>query len=116
MNWQPRRALSCYALTFQGNILSVTCQCRILTRVRRTTTRSSVLVSTFNRISMEDKMSDKLINPFNYPSVAALNLTVELIRVGKMSSPSEAANSVITIRNILKEEKQAAMEKTDKEQ
>ncbi|CAM6965965.1 Uncharacterised protein [Escherichia coli] len=33
-----------------------------------------------------------------------------------MSSPSEAANSVITIRNILKEEKQAAMEKTDKEQ
>ncbi|BDI50682.1 hypothetical protein CUX00_004730 [Escherichia coli] len=32
-------------------------------------------------------MSDKLINPFTYPSVAALNLTVELIRVGKMSSP-----------------------------
>ncbi|WP_413172291.1 hypothetical protein [Escherichia coli] len=49
-------------------------------------------------------MSDKLINPFTYPSVAALNLTVELIRAGKMSSPSEAANSVITIRNILKEE------------
>ncbi|EOZ5926913.1 hypothetical protein ACQULU_004764, partial [Escherichia coli] len=68
------------------------------------------------RTSMEDKMSDKLINPFTYPSVAALNLTVELIRAGKMSSPSEAANSVITIRNILKEEKQAAMEKTDKEQ
>ncbi|HBA2650206.1 hypothetical protein HVY26_14310 [Escherichia coli] len=61
-------------------------------------------------------MSDKLINPFTYPSVAALNLTVELIRAGKMSSTSEAANSVITIRNILKEEKQAAMEKTDKEQ
>lgn len=33
-------------------------------------------------------MSDKLINPFTYPSVAALNLTVELIRAGKMSSPS----------------------------
>ncbi|HFG3511017.1 TPA: hypothetical protein ACGGLE_004079 [Escherichia coli] len=36
MNQQPRRALSRYALTFQGNILSVNCQCRILTRVRRT--------------------------------------------------------------------------------
>ncbi|HIB9966373.1 TPA: hypothetical protein ACWZIU_005142, partial [Escherichia coli] len=33
---QFRRALSRYALTFQGHILSVNCQCRILTRVRRT--------------------------------------------------------------------------------
>ncbi|EFN4015814.1 hypothetical protein FVU16_08775 [Escherichia coli] len=31
-----RRALSRYALTFQGYILSVNCQCRMLTRVRRT--------------------------------------------------------------------------------
>ncbi|HAH3436514.1 TPA: hypothetical protein GF185_09370 [Escherichia coli] len=37
-----RRALSRYALTFQGNILSVNCQCRILIRVRRTTTRCHV--------------------------------------------------------------------------
>ncbi|MXE22102.1 hypothetical protein FQZ41_02335 [Escherichia coli] len=36
MNHQPRRALPCYALTFQGYILSVNCQCRMLTRVRRT--------------------------------------------------------------------------------
>ncbi|EEY9366544.1 hypothetical protein DFY39_24170, partial [Escherichia coli] len=43
-----RRTLSCYALTFQGNILSVNCQCRILIRVRRTTTRSPVLVSISN--------------------------------------------------------------------
>lgn len=61
-------------------------------------------------------MSDKLINSFVCPSVAALNLTVELIRAGKMSSPSDAANSVITIRNILEKEKQASMEKTDEEQ
>ena len=43
-----RRALSRYALTFQGYILSVNCQCRILIRVRRTTTRCRVLVSIFN--------------------------------------------------------------------
>ncbi|EPT6587603.1 hypothetical protein ACVQ2Z_004999, partial [Escherichia coli] len=36
MNQQPRRALSRYALTFQRNILSVNCQCRMFTRVRRT--------------------------------------------------------------------------------
>ncbi|ANE67975.1 hypothetical protein HH643_004357 [Escherichia coli] len=45
---QFRRALSCYALTFQGKSLSVNCQYRILIRVRRTTTRDSVLVSIFN--------------------------------------------------------------------
>ncbi len=39
---QFRRALSRYALTFQGYILSVNCQCRILIRVRRTTTRCHV--------------------------------------------------------------------------
>ncbi|EGO8676949.1 hypothetical protein EER57_002966 [Escherichia coli] len=37
-----RRALSCYALTFQGNILSANCQCRILIRVRRTRSTSPV--------------------------------------------------------------------------
>ncbi|EFH9082783.1 hypothetical protein GFB22_24180 [Escherichia coli] len=36
MNQQPRRALSRYALTFQGYILSVNCQCWMLTRVRCT--------------------------------------------------------------------------------
>ncbi len=39
---QPRRALSRYALTFQRNILSVNCQCRMLTRVRRTHSTSPV--------------------------------------------------------------------------
>ncbi len=29
MNQLPRRALSRYGLTFQGNILSVNCQCRM---------------------------------------------------------------------------------------
>ncbi|EFA4765544.1 hypothetical protein H5Z35_004376 [Escherichia coli] len=48
MNQQLRRALSRYALTLQGYILSVNCQCRILIRVRRTTTRCRVLVSIFN--------------------------------------------------------------------
>ncbi|NWP12890.1 hypothetical protein GZA09_13355, partial [Escherichia coli] len=37
-----RRTLSCYALTFQGYILSVNCQCRMLTRVRRTHSTSPV--------------------------------------------------------------------------
>ncbi|EOK9022670.1 hypothetical protein ACFR1O_RS25445, partial [Escherichia coli] len=37
-----RRALSCYALTFQGYILSVNCQCRMFTRVRRTHSTSPV--------------------------------------------------------------------------
>ncbi|EFM3651395.1 hypothetical protein HB206_004904, partial [Escherichia coli] len=37
-----RRALSCYALTFQGYVLSVNCQCRILIRVRRTRSTSPV--------------------------------------------------------------------------
>ncbi|WP_244600427.1 hypothetical protein [Escherichia coli] len=68
MNHQPRRALSRYALTFQGYILSVNCQCRILIRVRRTTTRDSVLVSIFNRIPMEDKMPTKLCPACNSSS------------------------------------------------
>ncbi|HAX4820405.1 TPA: hypothetical protein JZG24_003095 [Escherichia coli] len=42
MNQQPRRALSRYALTFQGNILSVNCLCRMFTRVRRTHSTSPV--------------------------------------------------------------------------
>ncbi|EFO2305738.1 hypothetical protein PU06_27265 [Escherichia coli] len=42
MNQLPRRALSRYGLTFQGNILSVNCQCRMLTRVRRTHSTSPV--------------------------------------------------------------------------
>ncbi|EFB2387063.1 TPA: hypothetical protein KAD20_005081 [Escherichia coli] len=42
MNQLPRRALSRYGLTFHGNILSVNCQCRMLTRVRRTHSTSPV--------------------------------------------------------------------------
>ena len=66
MNQLPRRALSRYALTFQGNILSVNCQYRILIRVRRTTTRGSVLVSIFNpepqwRIKCQTKKEIRLL-------------------------------------------------------
>ncbi|MCV8299664.1 hypothetical protein ODS09_08745, partial [Escherichia coli] len=42
MNQLPRRALSRYGLTFQGNILSVNCQFRMRTRVRRTHSTSPV--------------------------------------------------------------------------
>lgn len=47
-------------------------------------------------------MSDNSISQFEYLSGAALNLTAELIRAGKISSPSEVASSVITIRDTLK--------------
>lgn len=46
-----RRALSRYALTFQGNILSVNCQCRMLTRVRRTHSTSPVENSLITNLS-----------------------------------------------------------------
>ncbi|MBC6569228.1 hypothetical protein GW736_04800 [Escherichia coli] len=46
-----RRSLSCYALTFQGNILSVNCQCRMLTRVRRTHSTSPVENSLITNLS-----------------------------------------------------------------
>lgn len=66
MNQLPRRALSRYALAFQGYILSVNCQYRILIRVRRTTTRGSVLVSIFNpepqwRIKCQTKKEIRLL-------------------------------------------------------
>ncbi|EER4371157.1 hypothetical protein F7942_005188 [Escherichia coli] len=46
-----RRAISRYALTFQGNILSVNCQCRMLTRVRRTHSTSPVENSLITNLS-----------------------------------------------------------------
>ncbi|BAT35501.1 predicted protein [Escherichia albertii] len=63
---QFRRVLSRYALAFQGYILSVNCQYRILIRVRRTTTRDSVLVSIFNpepqwRIKCQTKKEIRLL-------------------------------------------------------
>ncbi len=51
MNQLPRRALSRYGLTFQGNILSVNCQCRMLTRVRRTHSTSPVENSLITNLS-----------------------------------------------------------------
>ncbi|WP_218353348.1 hypothetical protein [Escherichia coli] len=51
MNQQLRRALSRYALTFQGDILSVNCQCRMLTRVRRTHSTSPVENSLITNLS-----------------------------------------------------------------
>ncbi|MCV2905065.1 hypothetical protein OHF04_26455, partial [Escherichia coli] len=51
MNQLPRRALSRYGLTFQGNILSVNCQCRMLTRVRRKHSTSPVENSLITNLS-----------------------------------------------------------------
>ncbi|QSZ87128.1 hypothetical protein FYK26_04820 [Escherichia albertii] len=51
MNQLPRRALSRYGLTFHGNILSVNCQCRMLTCVRRTHSSSSVEKSLITNLS-----------------------------------------------------------------
>lgn len=53
MNQLPRRALSRYGLTFQGNILSVNCQCRMLTRVRRTHSTSPVENSLITNLSFK---------------------------------------------------------------
>ncbi|EON2231228.1 hypothetical protein [Escherichia coli] len=64
MNQLPRRALSRYGLTFQGNILSVNCQCRMLTRVRRTHSTSPVENSLITN-PQEGEMStenDEIIN------------------------------------------------------
>ncbi|HAV7830279.1 TPA: hypothetical protein JK825_004406 [Escherichia coli] len=54
MNQLPCRALSRYGLTFQGNILSVNCQCRMLTRVRRTHSTSPVENSLITNLSFVD--------------------------------------------------------------
>ncbi|ENU2506477.1 hypothetical protein ACHGMB_005676, partial [Escherichia coli] len=51
MNQLPRRALSRYGLTFHGNILSVNCQCRMLTHVRRTHSTSPVENSLITNLS-----------------------------------------------------------------
>lgn len=50
-------------------------------------------------------MSDKLVNPFSYTSASALQLTIELIRAGKITYAADAAKSVIVIREALEEEK-----------
>ncbi|XHF49457.1 MAG: hypothetical protein PIK35_12430 [Enterobacter roggenkampii] len=60
-------------------------------------------------------MSDKLINPFSYTSASALQLTIELIRAGKITYASDAANSIIEIRKILEEEKNKITSRSDKE-
>ncbi|MGC9910795.1 hypothetical protein P4I52_23200, partial [Escherichia coli] len=54
MNQLPRRALSRYGLTFQGNILSVNCQFRMRTRVRRTHSTSPVENSLITNLSFVD--------------------------------------------------------------
>ncbi len=60
-------------------------------------------------------MSEKFVNPFSYTSASALQLTIELIRAGKISSASDAANSLIEIRKLLDDEKQKLTSQTDKE-
>lgn len=60
-------------------------------------------------------MSDKLINPFSYVSASALQLTIELIRAGKITYAADAANAVIEIRTILEEEKKKLTSVADKE-
>ncbi|MDJ1194992.1 hypothetical protein E8D95_22295 [Escherichia coli] len=54
MNQLPRRALSRYGLTFQGNILSVNCQFRMRTRVRRTHSTSPVENSLITNLNFVD--------------------------------------------------------------
>lgn len=60
-------------------------------------------------------MSEKLLNPFIYTSASALQLTIELIRAGKIVDSRDAANSVIQIRKILEEEKKSSTPQDDKE-
>ncbi|EEZ5677798.1 hypothetical protein DBU21_001001 [Escherichia coli O25] len=62
MNQLPRRALSRYGLTFQGNILSVNCQCRMLTRVRRTHSTSPVENSLITNLSFVDWLLTRVCN------------------------------------------------------
>ncbi|EFG8235103.1 hypothetical protein BMA84_004933, partial [Escherichia coli] len=58
----PRRALSRYGLTFQGNILSVNCQCRMLTRVRRTHSTSPVENSLITNLSFVGYLLTRVCN------------------------------------------------------
>ncbi|EEQ8256105.1 hypothetical protein IIM10_001927 [Escherichia coli] len=72
-----RRALSRYALTFQGYILSVNCLCRILTRVRRTHSTSPVENSLITN-PQEGEMASKNVNiQFNH-DVSPAGLADEL--------------------------------------
>ncbi|EBA9765701.1 hypothetical protein KTK71_003169 [Salmonella enterica] len=50
-------------------------------------------------------MTEKLISPIRHPSAAALQLTIELIRAGKIANGSDAVNSIFEIRNLLEEGK-----------
>ncbi|HAJ4909748.1 TPA: hypothetical protein HLY69_24180, partial [Escherichia coli] len=56
------RALSRYGLTFQGNILSVNCQCRMLTRVRRTHSTSPVENSLITNLSFVGYLLTRVCN------------------------------------------------------
>ncbi|HAI3886764.1 TPA: hypothetical protein JZY58_004627, partial [Escherichia coli] len=55
-------ALSRYGLTFQGNILSVNCQCRMLTRVRRTHSTSPVENSLITNLSFVGYLLTRVCN------------------------------------------------------
>uniref|UniRef100_UPI00201D1329 hypothetical protein n=1 Tax=Escherichia coli TaxID=562 RepID=UPI00201D1329 len=72
-----RRALPCYALTFQGCILSVNCQYRMLTRVRCTHSSSPVENSLITN-PQEGEMASKNVNiQFNH-DVSPAGLADEL--------------------------------------
>ncbi|HAH0806861.1 TPA: hypothetical protein HHG30_004686, partial [Escherichia coli] len=51
-----------YGLTFQGNILSVNCQCRMLTRVRRTHSTSPVENSLITNLSFVGYLLTRVCN------------------------------------------------------
>ena len=105
MNQQLRRALSRYALTFQGNILSVNCQCRMLTRVRRTHSTSPVENSLITN-PQEGEMStenDEIINSLirqinNFDKAlqhAAARSDITLLAISFLASVGDAANLLI---------------------
>ncbi len=105
MNQQPRRALSRYALTFQRNILSVNCQCRMLTRVRRTHSTSPVENSLITN-PQEGEMStenDEIINSLirqinNFDKAlqhAAARSDITLLAISFLASVGDAANLLI---------------------
>lgn len=60
-------------------------------------------------------MIEKLISPIGYPSAAALQLTIELIRAGKIVNGSDAVNSIFEILHLLEEGKKKLMLQEDKD-
>jgi len=59
-------------------------------------------------------MAEITAQPFRRPSMAALELTIELIRAGKIGTPEAAAKSVIAIREALSEHATKLKDAADK--